>query len=54
VPFPRASKKAQLRAWRGQKTQVMAVLSPKESVKQRREGGRKWLAARTKPIDLSE
>jgi hypothetical protein len=48
MPFPRASKKAQLRAWRGHKIQAMTVLS----AKQRCEGGRKPPAART--IDLSE
>jgi hypothetical protein len=49
-----ASKKARLRASRGRKTQAMTVLSAKQTMKQRREGGRKPLATRTIPINLSE
>jgi hypothetical protein len=45
---------AQLRALSGHKTAGMTVLYAKQTMKQRREGARKRLAARTKPANLSE
>jgi hypothetical protein len=45
---------AQLRALSGHKTANMTVLYAKQTMKQRREGARKRLAARTKAVNLSE
>jgi hypothetical protein len=45
---------AQLRALSGHKTATMTVLYAKQTMKQRREGARKRLAARTKADNLSE
>jgi hypothetical protein len=45
---------AQLRALSGHKTASMTILYAKQTMKQRREGARKRLAARTKTVDLSE
>jgi hypothetical protein len=45
---------AQLRALSGHKTAGMTVLYAKQTMKQRREGARKRLAARTKAVNLSE
>jgi hypothetical protein len=45
---------AQLRALSGHKTATMTALYAKQTMKQRRDGARKRLAARTKAADLSE
>lgn len=45
---------AQLRALSGHKTASMTALYAKQTMKQRRDGARKRLAARTKAADLSE
>jgi hypothetical protein len=45
---------AQLRALSGHKSASMTILYAKQTMKQRREGARKRLAARTKAADLSE
>jgi len=45
---------AQLRALSGHKSATMTVLYAKQTMRQRREGARKRLAARTKAADLSE
>jgi hypothetical protein len=45
---------AQLRALSGHKTASMIALYAKQTMKQRRDGARKRLAARTKAADLSE
>jgi hypothetical protein len=45
---------AQLRALSGHKTASMTILYAKQTMKQRREGARKRLAVRTKPVNLSE
>jgi hypothetical protein len=44
----------QLRALSGHRTASMTVLYAKQTMKQRREGARKRLAARTKTVNLSE
>jgi len=45
---------AQLRALSGHRTESMTILYAKQTMKQRREGARKRLAIRAKPVDLSE